>query len=69
LPAHKISFRNPTQPGYTADKYITCMKCAQQDIVDYGVDNFRSLEAEKPMAQIYDKLTFITGSQHASVQP
>jgi hypothetical protein len=69
LPPHKISFRNPTQPGYTADKYIACMKCAQQDIVDYGVDNFRSREAEAPTARINGKLTFITGSQYASVQP
>jgi hypothetical protein len=59
---HDISFRNTTQPGYTADKYIACMKCAQEDILVYGVDNFLALEPETPMARIYDKLTFITGS-------
>jgi hypothetical protein len=59
---HGIRFRNTTQPGYAADKYIACMKCAQQDILDCGVDNFHALEPETPMARIYDKLTFITGS-------
>jgi hypothetical protein len=62
LPPHQISFRNTTQPGYTADKYIDCMKCAQKDILDYGVDQFCALEPETPLARIYDKLTFITGS-------
>jgi hypothetical protein len=66
---HANSFRKMTQPGYTADKYIDCMKCAQKDILDYGVDNFRALEPETPIARIYDKLTFISGSQYASVQP
>jgi hypothetical protein len=37
------------------------MKCAKEDILNYGVDNFRALEPETPLARIYDKLTFITG--------
>ena len=37
---HEIGFRNTTQPGYGSSKYITCMKCAKQDIHDFGVDQF-----------------------------
>jgi hypothetical protein len=61
--SHDIKFRNTTQPGYTNSKYIACMKCAQQDIIDFGVDSFRNLEPKTPLARIYDKLTFITGSE------
>jgi len=66
---HGIAFRNTTQPGYAADKYVACMECAKQDILDYGLDNFRLLEPKTPIGRIYDKLTFITGSQYTSIQP
>jgi hypothetical protein len=62
---HGIGFRNTTQPGYSSANYIACMKCAQQDIRDYGVDQFRALQSETPLARIYDKLTFITGESLA----
>jgi hypothetical protein len=58
---HHVSFKNSTQPGYSANKYVDCMIYAKEDILDYGVDNFRALDQETPMARIYDKLTFITG--------
>jgi len=60
--SHKIKFRNTTQPGYSSDKYIRCMECAQSDISKFGEDKFRSLEPVTPIARIYDKLTFATGS-------
>lgn len=59
---HGISYRNTTQPGYTSEKYIQCMSCAKSDIIDYGLKNFFSLEPGTPIARIYDKLTFATGS-------
>lgn len=59
---HGISYRNTTQPGYTSEKYIQCMSCAKSDIIDYGLKNFCSLEPGTPIARIYDKLTFATGS-------
>jgi hypothetical protein len=58
---HQVSFRNTTQPGYSSDKYIECMRCAKTDIIKYGVDKFSSLEEGIPLARIYDKLTFMTG--------
>lgn len=60
--SHGISYRNSTQPGYTSEKYIQCMSCAKSDIIGYGLKNFRSLEPGTPIARIYDKLTFATGS-------
>lgn len=59
--AWKVPFRNTTQPGYSAERYIECMKRAQIDILAYGVERFRALELNTPITRIYDKLTFITG--------
>ena len=60
---HGVSFRNTTQPGYSAEKYISCMKLAQKDISTFGVDLFIALEKGTPITRIYDKLNFITGSE------
>lgn len=60
---HGVSFRNTTQPGYSAEKYISCMKFAQKDIITFGVEAFIALDKGTPIARIYDKLTFITGSE------
>jgi hypothetical protein len=60
--AWKLPFRNTTQPGYSAELYVECMKRAKTDIAEYGVDNFRALEPNTPITRIYDKLTFVTGS-------
>jgi hypothetical protein len=59
---HDISYRNTTQPGYTSEKYLSCMSCAKADIIAFGLKDFYSLEPGTPMARIYDKLTFATGS-------
>ena len=61
--SHHVSFRNTTQPGYSSDKYIDCMECAKKDILKYGVEEFCALEEGVPIARIYDKLTFMTGSK------
>ncbi len=62
---HKVKYRNTTQPGYSAAKYIECLELAQKDIVTFGVSSFRALENGVPMARIYDKLTFVTGSNRS----
>lgn len=63
--AHNVGFLNTTQPGYTGDRYVECMECAKRDILDYGVDDFIAIEKETPIARIYDKLTFVTGSKNS----
>ena len=60
--AWQLPFRHATQPGYSAEFYVECMKRAKTDISEYGIDNFRSLEPNTPVTRIYDKLTFVTGS-------
>lgn len=57
-----VPFKNTTQPGYTAELYVECMRHVQQDIKDFGVSNFQNLEPGSPITRIYDKLTFATGS-------
>jgi len=61
--AHNIPFKNTTQPGYSAERYVECMKLAKTDITDYGSDKFQALEPNTPITRIYDKLTFVTGSE------
>lgn len=61
--SHRVNFRNTTQPGYSVDKYIECMEYARMDILNFGVDNFCALDKGVPIARIYDKLTFMTGSK------
>jgi hypothetical protein len=39
------------------------MEYAKGDILNYGVEDFCALEDGVPMARIYDKLTFVTGSE------
>lgn len=43
--------------------YVDCLRCAQLDIANYGVDRFQALEPRTPLTRIYDKLTFITGRE------
>jgi hypothetical protein len=61
--AWDVPFENSTQPGYSPDRYLECMEDAQKDIRNYGVEKFQNLARETPLARIYDKLTFITGSE------
>jgi len=59
---HNVGYRNTTQPGYCDTNYIRSLGCAQNDINAFGVNEFSSLETGVPMARIYDKLAFVTGS-------
>lgn len=56
--SHNITYRNSTQPGYSAEKYVECLEYAKQDIITYGVNEFLSIETGTPMCRIYDKLSF-----------
>jgi len=61
---HNVKFRKGSPPGYSAQRYIECMECAQKDIQKYNRDHpkgFEALERDTPITRIYDKLTFITG--------
>jgi len=60
--SHGVTYQKTTQPGYTSEKYMKCMSIAQTDIRQTEPENFRALEPGTPMARIYDKLTFATGS-------
>jgi len=55
---HRVTYRNSTQPGYSAEKYVECLEYAKQDIITYGVNEFLSIETGTPMCRIYDKLSF-----------
>ncbi len=59
---HHVPFRNTTQPGYSAELYVTCLKCAQDDILAFDLARFQDLEPATPITRIYDKLTFMTGA-------
>lgn len=59
---HNVEYRNTTQPGYSDAKYIESLRQVQVDIKTFGVTEFCSLEIGTPMARIYDKLSFATGS-------
>jgi hypothetical protein len=59
--AHGVSYRNSTQPGYTPEKYLECLRHCQSDIASLGADGFLALEHGTPMARIYDKLLFSIG--------
>ena len=61
--AWKLPFRGTTQPGYSANLYLECMKRVQMDISTYGLERFRALDPDVPVTRIYDKLTFVTGSK------
>ena len=60
---HGVSYQNSTQPGYTSDKYISCISSAKADIIKFGQKKFLTLDPGIPIARIYDKLTFATGSE------
>ena len=59
--SHGVRYRQSTQPGYSAEKYIHCLGCAQKEIVTYGVDRFRSHEPGTPLARLFDKVAWVTG--------
>jgi len=60
----QVNYTDWDEPGYSAAKYLDCMRRAQRDIKYYGVERFWTLEPGSPLTRIYEKLTFITGSEH-----
>lgn len=63
--SYNMNYRNSTQPGYSAEKYVRCLAYAKTDIIAFGISDFCSIEMGLPMARIYDKLSFATGSNWA----
>jgi hypothetical protein len=61
--SHNIDYKKKPVPvpGYSPEKYISCMECAQKDIQSYSIERFKALENSTPLTRIYDKLTFVTG--------
>jgi len=58
-----VPFRNSTQPGYTPELYLECMKRVQSEINEYGLEKFQNLEPNTPITRIFDKITFVIGSK------
>ncbi len=56
-----VKFCKSTQPGYTAEKYLQCLRLAQEDIRSFGVEQFRLLEPSSPDARVVDKIAWIAG--------
>ncbi|MBI4874349.1 MAG: hypothetical protein HY822_06940 [Acidobacteria bacterium] len=62
---HAVEFANTTQPGYTAEKYFSCLKHAQAEIEAYGFERFRRLEPATPLARLFDKVAWDVGKTEA----
>jgi hypothetical protein len=58
-----IAFRDTTQPGYTPEKYLACLRHTQNQIRAYGPERFRTLERGTPEARIFDKIAFVVGME------
>jgi hypothetical protein len=56
--AFGVTFVKSTQPGYCAQKYVTCLRLAQAEICSFGAERFRRLEAGTPEARIFDKIAW-----------
>jgi hypothetical protein len=54
-----VKFLKSTQPGYTAEKYLQCLRLAQEDICSFGLEQFRLLELSSPEARIVDKIAWV----------
>jgi hypothetical protein len=58
---HATGFAKSTQPGYTAEKYFSCLHYAQVEIEAYGYERFRRLEPATPLARLFDKAAWVVG--------
>lgn len=58
-----VGFRKGTQPGYSSDRYLTCLRQAQREIQMFGDEAFRQLEPDTPEARIFDKIAFVVGKR------
>lgn len=66
---HGVKFAKTTQPGYTAEKYFSCLKHAQAEIEAYGYESFRRLEPATPLARLFDKVAFVVGKTKVQREP
>jgi hypothetical protein len=60
---YQVGYRNSTQPGYTAAKYLFCLQQAQKEVNAFGCDRLFALELETPKARVFDKVSWIVGRQ------
>lgn len=60
---HRVGFRSGTQPGYTAEKYVNCLRFAQEEINKYGCEGLRRNYPNTPQARIFDKVAFVVGDR------
>jgi hypothetical protein len=58
---HVIDFKSGTQPGYSAEKYVECLRKAQEEIHAYGYERLCSIEPQTPLARLFDKVAFVVG--------
>ncbi|MBI3683761.1 MAG: hypothetical protein HY235_25590 [Acidobacteria bacterium] len=58
---HAVQFTKTTQPGYTTQKYFSCLQYAQAEIEAYGYESFRRLEPATPLARLFDKVAWVVG--------
>jgi len=70
---YPTAFKEPTQPGYSAKKYVKCLELAQREIQEFdgrfGSGAFRDLQHGTPLARIFDKVAFVVGGEAARAGP
>lgn len=63
-----INYRDTTQPGYSADKYLECLMLAQCEIQSFGEQEFRKISSGTPLARTFDKIAFMLGQRPESLR-
>ena len=58
---HRVDYRKSTQPGYTAKKYVDCLRHAQDEIRSSGFEKFVRIEPATPLARLFDKAAWVAG--------
>jgi len=58
-----VQFSKSTQPGYSSERYIQCLRFAQSDIRSFGTERFRHSEEQTPEARIFDKIAWVAGAK------
>jgi hypothetical protein len=56
-----VKFLKSAQPGYCAERYVECLRLAQEDILTFGPEQFRLLETNTAEARIFDKIAWAAG--------
>jgi hypothetical protein len=58
---HGVGFRKNAPYGYSASRYVTCLRCAQEEIQAYGPDRLRQLAPDTPLPRVIDKVAWVIG--------